>query len=94
MKKPNGLGIYDMSGNVWEWCQDWYGEKYYSESPVQNPRGPSSGSGRVLRGGSWYNAAGFARAAFRGYLDPSYRNSFYGFRLVFPQFSEPDHESR
>jgi formylglycine-generating enzyme required for sulfatase activity len=47
-----------------------------------------------LRGGSWYNAAGFARAAFRGYLDPSYRNSFYGFRLVFPQFSEPDHESR
>ena len=84
LKKPNGLGIYDMSGNVWEWCNDWYGEKYYSESPVQNPHGPSSGPARVLRGGSWYNQAGIVRADFRGYLVPAYRNFYYGFRLVLP----------
>ncbi|MEN6422232.1 MAG: formylglycine-generating enzyme family protein [Smithella sp.] len=60
-KKPNGLGLHDMSGNVWEWCQDWYSDKYYSQSNRDNPSGPSSGSNRVLRGGSWFNGDARAR---------------------------------
>jgi formylglycine-generating enzyme required for sulfatase activity len=83
-KRPNGLGIYDMSGNVWEWCQDWYDENYYGKSPQKNPRGPQSGSVRVMRGGSWDGSAGHARAAFRGGIVPSLRLSFIGFRLVLP----------
>ena len=52
-KKANDWGIYDMSGNVWEWCEDWYGEDYYTSSPSSNPKGPNTGQYRVLRGGSW-----------------------------------------
>jgi len=80
-KRPNGLGLYDMTGNVWEWCQDWYGEKYYGESPRDNPHGPSSGQYRVVRGGSWGSGPQDVRAAFRSRPDPAYRLSISGFRL-------------
>jgi formylglycine-generating enzyme required for sulfatase activity len=82
-KQPNELGIYDMSGNVWEWCYDWYGN--YSASAQRDPVGASSGSDRVFRGGDWYNSAAGCRVAFRIYYSPSYRGSTLGFRLVLPE---------
>ncbi|PNU18649.1 hypothetical protein C2E25_16505, partial [Geothermobacter hydrogeniphilus] len=82
--KANPYGLYDILGNVWEWCQDWYDSGYYGNSPRNNPQGPSSGSDRVLRGGSWGSNPGHLRSADRGRNWPGYRSSGLGFRLALP----------
>ena len=81
-KRQNDWGLYDMPGNVWEWCSDWYVNDYYDTSPLNDPVGPDTGSIRVLRGGSWLDKGEVCRSAKRGGLKPETRNSFSGFRVV------------
>jgi formylglycine-generating enzyme required for sulfatase activity len=92
-KSPNALGLYDMSGNVYDWCSDWYDADYGAgsssalssttqASPIVNPTGASSGSTRVLRGSGWGSSASYSRLAYRGLNTPSFRDSYCGFRLV------------
>jgi len=85
-KMPNELGIYDMTGNAAEWCSDWYGD--YSSSSQTNPTGASSGTNRVLRGGSWLSYPQFSRVANRRGYTPDYRDYYNGFRVVFPSESK------
>jgi len=81
-KKPNELGLYNMSGNVYEWCQDWYDSDYYKNSPQNNPKGPTSGSHRVFRGGSWSFDAVLCRVADRYGSSPSVSDYSLGFRII------------
>lgn len=81
-KRPNALGIYDMSGNVFEWCWDYFSLDYYAEGPENNPLGPESGTVRVLRGGGWYSHQNMARVSARKYYLPERTKPFYGFRVV------------
>ena len=81
MKSPNELGLYDMSGNVFEWCWDWYDSSYYNKSPKRDPRGAASGNRKVLRGGSWCNFGNYCRVALRYDGTPSNGRSIIGFRV-------------
>jgi formylglycine-generating enzyme required for sulfatase activity len=81
-KRPNSWGLYDMLGNVWEWCQDAYDAAYYTNSPPGDPPGPAAGSRRVIRGGSWVNDARFCRPASRDRSTPEGRDNHLGFRVA------------
>jgi formylglycine-generating enzyme required for sulfatase activity len=81
-KKPNAWGLYDMHGNVWEWVQDYFNDRYYGESPPVDPKGPTSGRDRVMRGGSWPDSPVLCRSARRGRNDPDHRDAGNGFRCA------------
>jgi len=88
-KKPNAWGLYDMHGNVYEWCTDWYDDSYVNAG-VRDPMGPATGTYRLARGGSWYGGPQRCRAAYRGRLTPDVRIHVYGFRVVIASRSDVD----
>ncbi len=92
-KKPNAWGLYDMHGNVWEWCQDWYDKEHYAKSPIDDPAGPPGGSARVLRGGCWFHPARFCRSAYRNFNGPGNRDGDLGFRVCLALGEKPGEES-
>ena len=82
----NAFELYDLHGNVWEWCQDWYGEDYYKQSPKADPQGPSGGKHRAMRGGSWFFFPWYCRSAYRSWCSPSSRYFYVGCRPVLRDF--------
>ncbi len=81
-KQPNELGLYDMTGNMWEWCQDKYGKFYYEQNIKYSPEGPSDGSGRVRRGGSWFTSVKNCRTSARSSLNENYKDNSITIRLA------------
>lgn len=82
LMSPNGFSLFDMGYNVHEWCCDWYGARYYWESPERDPQGPSSGTRRASRGGAWRHSVKVSRCAARSSIPPEFRYNDYGFRVV------------